>query len=142
MARPRSRRGQSLVEFALILPILLLLLVGLINVAVLVQSQIILTHAAWEGARTGATLNIESGEGDAEIVGAVLRASIGIQRPDRIGILIDPAEEARGVIPWPGPRGLPLTVSLEYPLTILLPLAVELRLRAQAASRIEYSNPP
>ncbi len=50
----RSSRGQSLVEFALTLPILLLILVGVLDLGRLYFTYISLTNAAREGARYGA----------------------------------------------------------------------------------------
>lgn len=54
--RPSSkrRRGQSLVEFALVLPIFLLLLFGLIDAGRLVYQHSVLSQAAREGARLAA----------------------------------------------------------------------------------------
>jgi Flp pilus assembly protein TadG len=49
--RKKYCQGQAIVEFAVVLPILLLLMLGLINLGVLINAQIILTQAAWEGAR-------------------------------------------------------------------------------------------
>ena len=43
--------AQAVVEFALVLPLLLFLLVGLIELGIVLQAQIILTNAAWEGVR-------------------------------------------------------------------------------------------
>src|SRR4029077_16914007 len=48
------RRGQSLVEFALVLPIFLLLIMGVIDAGRLVYMNSTLSNAAREGARTGA----------------------------------------------------------------------------------------
>lgn len=49
--RRRGERGQSLVEFALILPIFLLLLVGIFDLGHVVWSNDALTNAAREAAR-------------------------------------------------------------------------------------------
>jgi len=46
-----NRRGQAMVEFALVLPILLLLLCGIIDFGWLYYNQITLNNAAREGAR-------------------------------------------------------------------------------------------
>ncbi len=48
---PAGERGQSLVEFALILPVLLLLLLGVLDMGRGVADNIALTNAAQEGAR-------------------------------------------------------------------------------------------
>jgi Flp pilus assembly protein TadG len=47
----KSERGQSMVEFALVLPILLLLLCGIIDFGWLYYNQVMLSNAAREGAR-------------------------------------------------------------------------------------------
>jgi len=127
LERQKYCRGQAIVEFAVVLPILLLLMLGLINLGVLINAQIILTQAAWEGARAGTTLNPSLGEGDAEITGAV-QASI------------HPDEATRAAMSWPKPRGEPLTVRIAYPMNLALPLPITVTLGAEATSRIEYSN--
>ncbi len=55
--RHRSEAGQSLVEFALVLPVLLLLLLGIIQFGAVFNSLITLNAAAREGARTMAAEN-------------------------------------------------------------------------------------
>jgi Flp pilus assembly protein TadG len=134
--------GQAVVEFAIVLPVLLILLIGLINLGFLINAQIILTQAAWEGARTGATLDPASGEGDAEINGAVQSALIGLTDSTAVAITISPDEDARAAMSWPKPRGESLTVNISYPLNLSLPVPITLNLGAQATSRIEYSNSP
>lgn len=55
----KDEKGQSLVEFALVLPILLLFLLGIIEFGWLLNAQISLTSAAREGARLAAVEKIE-----------------------------------------------------------------------------------
>jgi hypothetical protein len=138
----KLKRGQAVVEFAIVLPVLLILLIGLINLGFLINAQIILTQAAWEGARTGATLDPANGEGDPEINGAVRSALAGLTDPSSVAISINPDEAARSLMSWPKPRGESLTVELSYPLNLSLPVPVSINLGAQATSRIEYSNSP
>lgn len=47
------RRGQSLVEFVLILPVLLILLFGIIEFGLLLYNKQVITNASREGARYG-----------------------------------------------------------------------------------------
>lgn len=54
----KSTGGQSLVEFALILPILLLLILGMIEFGWILNRQITLTNAAREGARAAAVQDV------------------------------------------------------------------------------------
>lgn len=56
-ARPRSRvpdRGAAAVEFALLLPVVLLIIFGIIDFGRMLNAQITLTEAAREGARAAA----------------------------------------------------------------------------------------
>ena len=50
----QSERGSVAVEFALLIPILLLVLFGVINFGVLMYNQAVMTNAAREGARWAA----------------------------------------------------------------------------------------
>jgi Flp pilus assembly protein TadG len=52
----RGRRGQSLVEFAVILPVFLLILAGIIDFGLGLYSQMTVINAAREGARLGAVI--------------------------------------------------------------------------------------
>lgn len=132
--------GQSVVELAITLPILLLLMLGLVNLGILMHAQIVLTNAAWEGARAGATITDPS-HGDEEIIGAVQRSISGLDAA-LVTIDIDPEQdEPPRDQPGPMPRGRPLAVSLEYRLTMSLPLVIEVPVRARAVSRMEYRNP-
>lgn len=135
-----SARAQAIVELAIVLPVLLLLTVGIVNVGMMITAQMELTQAAWEGARAGATL-IDPTSGDAEIVGAV-HNSLSSLDSGRLDIDIDPgANEGPRGQPGPEPRGRPLAVTLRYPYPLYLPVAVVVPLEAQAVSRMEYQNP-
>ena len=132
--------GQAIVELALVLPILLLVMLGTVNLGWLVTSQVILTHAAWEGARAGATLR-DPGHGDAEIQAAILQSSTGLDQSQLTAEISPAQDEYPRDQPWPQPRGHPLTVRLEYSMTLYLPVMVTVPLRAEAVTRMEYQNP-
>ena len=133
-------RGQAVVELALVLPVLLLLAIGLVNLGLMISAQIELTQAAWEGARAGATLT-DPANGDREIVGAV-HAALNSLDPAQVDVDIDPEQtEWPRTEPWPLPRGHALRVSLGYDYPLYLPLAPEVPLSARAVTRMEYQNP-
>ncbi len=139
MLRFRAVRGQNIVEFALVFPILLFLLVMMLEVGRLIYVQIVVTNAAWEGARTGATLS-NPARGDAEIVGAVQRAAYGLD-PTRLRIDINPTQyEFPRNQPAPYPRGYPLTVKVTYEVE-LFPFSMKVPISAQATTVMEYQNP-
>jgi Flp pilus assembly protein TadG len=50
----RRDRGQAVVELALALPVVFLLLLGVVQVALVVRDQLLVQHAAREGARAAA----------------------------------------------------------------------------------------
>lgn len=132
-------RAQSVVELALVLPILLLLFVGIVEFGLLVYTQIVVTNAAWEGARAGATI-VDPAQGDAEVVGAARSAAYGLD-PERLEIDISPRQdESPRNQPWPAPRGSALAVTLSYPLQLTFP-PIEVPVRARAVTRMEYQNP-
>jgi len=79
-------RGQALVEFALILPILLLLLIGLFEFARAWNVYQVVTDAAREGARKGV---LDDGQGNAEAEAVVRQAlANGRVNPNAAGVTI------------------------------------------------------
>ncbi|HEX9798461.1 MAG TPA: TadE/TadG family type IV pilus assembly protein [Anaerolineales bacterium] len=132
--------GQALVEFAAVLPVLLLVTIGLINLGLLMAAQLELTQAAWEGARAGATI-LNPAVGDAEIRGAI-DGSLYLLDPSRLAVSIEPnQDEWPRTEPWPEPRGHPIRVTLSYDYPLYLPGTLQVQLQARAVSRIEYQNP-
>jgi len=68
-----NEKGQSLVEFALLLPILLLLLLGIIQFGIIFNGQITVTSAAREGARLAAV-----GADDEQVKDRVEEAAVAL----------------------------------------------------------------
>lgn len=54
--KPNLEAGIALVEFALVLPILLMVLIGIIDISLLFYDQAVITNASREGARAGIVL--------------------------------------------------------------------------------------
>lgn len=139
MWKTTEPKAQSLVEFSLILPLLLLMMVLMIDLGFLFYSQVVVTNAAWEGARTGATLQ-ESEGGDQRITSAVIQAAYGLD-PDRLVIEIDPREdEYPRNQAYPAPRGEDLKVLVEYRMRLNL-LSRSIPVTGKAVTRMEYQNP-
>lgn len=55
-SREQQERGQSLVEFALVLPLMMLLLAGIIEIGLVANDTITIGYGAREGARAGSAL--------------------------------------------------------------------------------------
>ena len=131
--------GQTLVEFAFVLPILLLLMVAIIDFGIVFYSQMAVSNAAWEGARAGATI-IDPTKGDQEILGAVHSAAYGLDI-SRLTIDIDPTQDEQPRnLSFPAPRGDPLTITIRYQVQLTFP-QITLPITGQAVTRMEYQNP-
>lgn len=61
-----NNRGASMVEFALVLPVLLLILFGIIEFGIIIYNQQVITNASREGARFG-IVSVDPRKSDAEI---------------------------------------------------------------------------
>lgn len=113
--RPRKRRGQALVEFALVVPILIAFLGGLVAVGWLYNHQMILTNATREGARLGSL-----GDNETEVRDAVydyLDSSHFSPLPDRNDIDVDlSGDTARVTIETPVPAIFGITGTPEVTL--------------------------
>jgi Flp pilus assembly protein TadG len=121
-------RGSAAVEFALLLPILLLVLLALVQVGALARDQLVLTQASRAGAREAAV----QGSVDA-VVDAVRSAAAGLEA-DRVTV----------DVAWTGERGSPVTVSLAYEVPVASPIAGWLlpetvTLRSSATMRQEFA---
>ena len=93
-----GERGSSAVEFALLLPILLLVLLALVQVGVLARDSLLLTQAARAGAREASV------QPSVDAVEQAVRDSAAGLVP---GILVVD-------VAWGGARGSPVTVSVGY----------------------------
>lgn len=66
----KSQQGTSTIEFALVLPILLLVLVGIVEFGIILYNKAVLTNACREGARAGivsASPRLTEGEIEEEV---------------------------------------------------------------------------
>lgn len=115
-ARLGSERGAAAVEFALIVPVLLLLLFGIIEFGRVYNTQIELTGAAREGARTMAIGNNPAAARAAARAGA---PSLNPALTDeQLAVATNGANPA-SCLKAPGAANLSVTVTASYPLTFL-----------------------
>jgi Flp pilus assembly protein TadG len=110
--RPARRdRGQSLVEFALILPLLFIVVFGIIDFGMGFHSWITVTNAAREGARLGAVHASED-----EIIAKVHDAANNLD-PDNLDITVTNADPEADHV------GEPVSVQVDYQYDLITPLA-------------------
>lgn len=128
--RIQHERGASLVEFAIVLPLLLLLLFGIIEFGWLFAMNLDVKHGAREGARLAAVDEL-SDAGDvcdrmdvAAVSGQTLVSAdrTGTNIGDDIQVTVEtPAETLTGFLDWAVPAGTMLestvTIRVEQPLT-------------------------
>jgi Flp pilus assembly protein TadG len=124
--RRAHERGSAVVEFALLLPILFLVLLAAVQVGVLARDQLVLMQASRAGAREAAVSLDEATVRDA-VVGAAP--------------ILDPAS-MQVEVTREGGQGSAVTVAVRYEATVAVPLAGWLMpptvdLRASASMRQE-----
>ena len=105
----RRNKGQALVEFAFVLPIILLVLMGIIEFGRIFNTYLVLTNASREGARVAAV-----GGADLDIMNSVRNVTPTLDQAS-LNITINPIETSRT-------RGLPVTVITTYNLPLICPL--------------------
>ncbi len=99
-----SEQGQALVEFALVLPVLLLLIVGLFEVARAVQQENTLAFAAREGTRyaivhgssSSAPLPYCASCTNATVSGIVENAAVGVNETITVTVAYPDGDNRRG----------------------------------------------
>lgn len=124
MGRRRGEGGQAAVELALALPLLAVLALVLLQVALVLRDQVVLTHAAREAARTAAVDGDPAAAREAAVRGSGLDA-------DRLLV-------TRGARPRPGGQ---VTVTATYDAPTDVPvvgaLVGEVRLTQSVTMRVE-----
>ena len=129
----RGQRGQAIVEFALVLPLLLIVILGVVLVAEIGVARLALEHAAAEAARTGSLTN------DDELVRSTVAAAVAPLDASSVKVIIEPTqnESPRSSTP----RGSLLRVRLRY--AIAVPLGFvglpRLIIEGAAARRVEWT---
>jgi Flp pilus assembly protein TadG len=103
-------RGQATVEFALVLPVLFLLVMLLLQVGLIARDQVLVSHAAREGARAAAV-----SEADRAAAARVAVERAGELRADHLTVsvsLLDGGSEVRVTVGYRSVTDLPLIGAL------------------------------
>lgn len=106
----RKNKGQSLVETALMLPVVLLLLTGIIDFGMMFNNYLIVSNASREGARAAAI-----GSTDVQIDNVVDNAAVSLDSSN-LTVTIDPTQaEGRK-------SGDTVTVTVRYRHSMMTPI--------------------
>ena len=131
MIKLKKKKGQALVEFAIILPILLMLVMGILQFAMILNAYLTILNASREGARTGIM-----GSSDTTIQNTVVSTS-PILNPQNLTVTILPNETNRK-------SGTTLTVNVRYNYKLTIPIISSLFqnivLSEQTSMRVEWGG--
>lgn len=125
----KNKKGQTLVEMALILPILILILMGMVEFGRILNSYLIITNASREGARYASVHSTDS-----QIQVAINNLTSTLNQ-DKLILTISPQLSSRS-------SGSSATVRIDYDIDILTPLMSNIvpdpfRVTAQTTMRVE-----
>ena len=124
--RGRGHEGQSTVEFALVLPFVALLAALIVQVGLVLRAQVLVVHAAREGARAASVATSSRDD-------AARRAAEGSSDRGIDGITVEVLEDETDV-----------TVIVRRPMHVWVPflgeLLPEFDVHSRATMRIEASN--
>jgi Flp pilus assembly protein TadG len=128
MRTRRDEGGSAAVEFALVLPLVLMVILALLQVGVFARDRVLVEAAARAGARAAALA-----DDPAEVAAAAQAAAPGL---DPAGLAVTTSRS--------GTRGDPVTVSVVYTDPVRVPLVGRLvggdvTMRAEATLRQEFT---
>jgi len=129
----KNEKGQSLVEFAILLPVLLLLIMGILEFGLMLNSYLTINNSAREGARLGVVVGSNLGS-DTEISDLIKKISPNLNRED-LTINIMPSLAGRK-------SGGTISVEVKYNYKLTIPIISNILgnvmvLKAQTSMRIE-----
>jgi Flp pilus assembly protein TadG len=154
-----NRRGQALVEFAIILPLLLLVLTGILQFGVLLSGQIAFVNAVREAARYGSVLQTASPAAVTADGGAVVTQLQTVLEKGLPGYDASRLSGAQACyLGYQNPNSAPATYSVELTLSanyshpLFVPIIAQILdaldgsvdggFRLHASERFRVENPP
>jgi Flp pilus assembly protein TadG len=112
MTRVRDQRGQTAVEFALVAPILIVLLLGIIQIGIAFHNYVTITDAARAGARKAIVARFSGGDTTATV--QAVRNSAADLNQSKLQVNVTPT-----IL---NTAGSTVTVTAIYPYSINIPL--------------------
>ncbi len=112
----RSERGAELIEMAIVTPILLLLVMGIVDFGFLFQRFVVLTNAAVEGARVASMPGYTAADAQARVQAYATNGGV----PGAVTAVVTPVSmPGAGGGTWPG---VEVTVTHVYNLQYITPI--------------------
>lgn len=139
----RSEHGAELIEMAIVTPILLLLVFGIVDFGFLFQRYVVLTNAAVEGARVASMPGYTLTDGQARVTSYVANALPAGVVANAVAVPV--------TVPGPGGTTWPaveVTVTHQYTLQYVAPImrmvggatAGSVQLRARSTMRLQMGS--
>jgi Flp pilus assembly protein TadG len=138
----RGDRGAELIEMAIVTPLLLLLVMGIVDFGFLFQRYVVLTNAAVEGARVATLPGYTAADAQARVQAYASDGGVpGVVTPVVTNVTLPGA----GGGTWPGRR---MTVTDVYTLQYIAPIATlvggstaaNITLTARATMRVQVGS--
>ena len=123
----KNERGQAMVEFALVIPIFLMLLLGILQFGIIFNNYITLTDAARAGSRVAAVSRLEACPG-CEAESAVKDAAGGLDKA-KVEVLVDST--------WAPGEQVTVTAKYPYAINILGKVVARGQLTSEIKERVE-----
>lgn len=105
-----DKKGQSMVEFALVMPLLVLLLMAILEFGNIFHSYLLITYSAREGARMGVVGHTD------EQINERIQDICSTLNTTQLTVDIEPEDPRKRT------RGVPLHVNVDYEVTLFTPL--------------------
>ena len=105
MLNHKSERAQGLVEFTLIMPLFLLLIMAIVDLGMAMRAQITVTNSSREGARIGVTCQINDA-----IIEHVVENSSNFIKAENVTVVSNPCSSGA----YTGNLGAPVEVKVTY----------------------------
>jgi len=145
--RVRSERGAELIEFALTLPLLLLLVLGIIEFGFLFQEYEVVTNSAREGARLAALIpsaGYTTDEAKARVTDYLTAGGLALAKADPPPTVVQSQAQITGTVPAKCVSVYTVTVTYKHPVPFLSGIMnyfnssiAEIPLKAVAVMRAE-----
>jgi Flp pilus assembly protein TadG len=111
----RSQRGAALVEFAIVMPLLLVLVFGIIEFSIMFYDQAVITNASREGARAGIVYAFPN-----RITAGEITTTVGNYSSGRLISFGSTSQASASVSGQCNNAGDAITVSVTYPYEFLV----------------------
>jgi Flp pilus assembly protein TadG len=133
-SRLGDRRGQSLVEFAVVFPVFILLLAGMVDFGLALFSNVTIINAAREGARLGVTLTPAQLSAGTTVENRVMAMSTGLD-PAKVNVTSTCVGSCSPA--WSAGDSVKVNVSYTYSMVWPLTFGTSIPLASSVEMRIE-----